>query len=110
MQNNLTNTILECPPVHRILKKRQVERSNYIPHPTPSNANRRDWHNAYSQQLIDMYSIVIETITERYPNHNIKRITTPKVFQNLSRLIYYCSSKYITPYINLPWDEIEFKE
>lgn len=79
---------------------RKCERSNHIPHRTPTNSNRREWHNAYLAQLIDMYFIVINTINEMYPKCRINWDENEKIFHNLSRLIYHCSSKYISPYVD----------
>ena len=103
------------PPIPRIkqiwqIDERQCERSNYIPHPTPRNANRYDWHNAYLPQLIDMHNIVINTINEIYPNNKIRWKTNVQIFHNLSRLLYHCSSKYISESIEQQWNEIESKD
>lgn len=79
--------------------EKQYEISKYIPHKTPWNANRHDWHNAYLFQLIDMYNIVINIINYRYPKNKIRWKTNNQIFHNLSRLLYNCSSNYIFKYI-----------
>ena len=71
------------------------ERTNYIPRRTPRNSNRREWHNAYLLQLIDIYNIIRAIMNERYSRKKIKWLTNKAPFHNLSRLIYNCSSKYI---------------
>lgn len=101
--------LIPIPKIHGKWKKdtSKCERSNYIPHPTPANSNRRDWHDAYQVQLMDMYNIVANTIDEMYPKSRIRWGGNKNVAHNLSSLVYHCSSKYITPYLDLPWDEIE---
>jgi hypothetical protein len=69
------------------------ERSNYIPHATPKGANRCEWHYAYMSQIIDIYNIIKEVINERYPRNKIKWNSNQKIFHNLSRVLYHCSSK-----------------
>ena len=92
------------------IDNRLCERVNYIPHRTPRNANRLDWHNAYLPQLMDIHNIVINTMNERYPNNNIRWKTNDQIFHNLSRLLYHCSSKYISKYIDRQWNKIESKD
>jgi hypothetical protein len=81
-------------PIPRLydLAPKFCERANYIPHTTPKNANRYEWHNTYIRQLIDIYNIIKEVINERYPHNKIKW-DNEKIFHNLSRVIYHCSSK-----------------
>jgi len=102
---------IPIPKIHGKWKDtRKRERTNYIPHPTPTNSNRRDWHNAYQVQLMDMCDIMANTIDEMYPKSRIRWGVNENVAHHLSRLVYHCSSKYITPYLDLPWeitDEIE---
>ena len=71
------------------------EQPNYIPHKTPKNANRYEWHYSYISQLIDIYNIIREVINERYPHNKIKWNSNIKIFHNLSRVLYHCSSKII---------------
>jgi len=92
------------------IDEKQFRNDKYVPHQTPRNVNRHDWHNAYLPQLIDMHNIVINTINERYPKNNIKWETNDKIFNNLSRLLYNCSSNYISEYLDTEWNENESKE
>jgi len=69
------------------------ERSNYIPHATPKGANRYEWHYSYLSQLIEIYNIIQKIINERYPHNKIKWNSNEKIFHNLSRVLYHCSSK-----------------
>ena len=78
------------------------ELPNYIPHTTPRDANRYEWHNAYISQLIDIRDIVSDVIADRHPKNTIDWEGNDKIFHNLSRIVYHCSSKYITPYLNIP--------
>lgn len=97
------------PPIYRrkTNDRRICERSNYIPHPTPIHTNRHVWHDAHINQLIDMYTIVMDTIDEMYPNNDIQWMENNKIVNNLSKLIYHCSSKYISPFLNTPQDEVD---
>lgn len=79
----------------RYSSSRFCERSNYIPHPTPRNAVRSEWHESYIHQLIDIYNIINNVMKERYPHNKIKWNSNDKIFHNLSILIYNTSSKHI---------------
>jgi hypothetical protein len=80
---------------------RLLEWGGLVPFPTPQNTNRYTWHISYLQQLIDMYNIAEKVISTRYPNSQIKW-KTKKHFNDFSILIYGCSSKYISPYLDDP--------
>jgi len=100
------------PPIPQITggrNRKKCEHHNHIPHRTPSNTNRRDWHEAYTPQLKDMYSIIANTMDELYPKSKIRWAGNEKIAHNMSILIYHCSSKHISKYLDLPWDEIENK-
>lgn len=58
---------------------------------------RKDWHDAYSSQIEDLYNIMIKTVRENYPNNRINWDDNRKI-NNFSKLLYNSSSKYITPY------------
>jgi hypothetical protein len=94
-------------------KQRKCERYNYTPFQTPPDSTREEWHNVYVAQLIDIHSIVKNTINERYPRNDIMwEKNKENIFHNLSRLIYHCSSKYIAPQelYEEEIEEIESKE
>ena len=74
---------------------RICEKPNYIPHQTPRNCDRSEWHYAYLPQLIHIYNIIIDIMKENYPRNKIKWYSNENIFHNLSRMIYYSSSKYI---------------
>lgn len=76
---------------------RKCEIPNYIPHSRPENTNREIWHNSYKQNLIDMYRIVRGLIDIYIPKNKI--IWNNIAINNLSKLIYHCSSKYISSYL-----------
>lgn len=77
---------------------RPCVKHNYIPHLTPSNSDRGEWHDAYISELVTMYHIVADTMEKRYPRKKFCWNDNTK-FNNFSRLIYHCSSKYISPYL-----------
>lgn len=67
-------------------------RTNCI-EPKRNCISREEWHNHYIDELYDMYLIIKEIMDKHYP----KEINwdKPHIFNNLSRTIYHCSSKYI---------------
>ena len=87
--------IYPIPWIEKSRSSRFCERPNYIPHPTPRNADRSKWHEEYLTQMIDIYEIIADVMKERYPRNKIKWYTNDKIFHNLSRTLYHCSSKYI---------------
>ena len=79
---------------------RECERRNYVPHLTPTNSNRNNWDAAYATQLRHMLNIVATTIQEEYPQNKIKWYKNQNIKKNFSDVIYHCSSKYISPYLD----------
>lgn len=63
----------------------------------PTNVSRREWHNVYVPELIQIYSAFISVIDERYPKHKIK--WDNKTFNDFSRMIFQSSSGYISKYL-----------
>uniref|UniRef100_A0A6C0LTA1 Uncharacterized protein n=1 Tax=viral metagenome TaxID=1070528 RepID=A0A6C0LTA1_9ZZZZ len=69
--------------------------------------NREKWHEAYIEELKEMYYNTIITIRLVYPNIVINE---KEAFHNFSRLIFHCSSKRISEYTKAKilkevWDE-----
>jgi hypothetical protein len=92
------------PSVNRFRGKwfrdeRKCERNNYVPNLTPANSSRGEWGAAYTVHLRHMMSIVAITIDEEYPKRKIKWDRNPQIEKNFSKVIYHCSSKYISPYL-----------
>lgn len=82
------------PPIPTTIPfRRKCERRNYIPHSTPLRPNYARWRNTYYEQLIDIHAIVSEIISNKYPR--IKNIHKETLF----KLLFNCSSKYITPWL-----------
>lgn len=96
-----TNDLVKlCPSISIPWRVGELsKRSNYIAYPTPCVHNRHDWHYAYLEHLLAMYDIVANTIDEKYPRNRIVWGENKKIFHNLSRLIYHCSSKHIDYYL-----------
>ena len=86
-------------------ERRKCERPNYIPRRTPNYSNRESWSYAYGPQLQDMYRIVGLMVENKYPNVKIDW-SGPKYHRAFNELIYHCSSKYITPYIEERDDDV----
>jgi hypothetical protein len=56
---------------------------------------REEWHNAYVEELKDMYDIMMTELLDKFPNTEIK---THIAFHDFSRLIFHSSSGVITEY------------
>jgi hypothetical protein len=95
-----THTIDTIIPIPRIIRKerKKCERCNYVPYSKPRYDNQNEWRYAYDFQIYDMYRIVGRMIEEKYPNLSIDW-KDPQYYTAFNNLIYACSSKYITPYI-----------
>jgi hypothetical protein len=78
---------------------RKCEIPNYLPEPEldSEHSNREDWHNSYKEQLIDIFRIVRLITESEFKNNKI--VWDNLAFNNLSRVIYHCSSKNISPYL-----------
>ena len=72
-------------------------------HPTPSITNRHSWHISYCRELIHLYEIVKRIVTEKYPTIK-ENWESNSLFNSFSRLIYNCSSKHISLYLDDPLD------
>jgi hypothetical protein len=77
---------------------------NYLPHSCMKNIDRERWHNNYIQQIIDIHSILYETINQKYPKNKIDWKNNDKIVHNLSRVLYHSSSKYLSPYLKDSYD------
>ena len=76
---------------------RNNRRSNYIPQSYETNNSREEWHFAYKEQLIDIHRIIVDLINIEFPKNKIDWDNVD--FNNLSKVIYNCSSKNISPYL-----------
>jgi hypothetical protein len=57
--------------------------------------DREEWHNAYVEELKDMYNIMMTELIDKFPH---TEIDTSNTFHDFSRLIFHCSSGDITQY------------
>jgi hypothetical protein len=111
-RNNVEKSIKPLPPIPRNVGKwkrdeRQCEWYNYIPHLTPTKDNRNRWYCSYEIQLMQMYDIITNIIQERYPRNKIKWMDNEKILYNVVKLVYHCSSKYISPYLENELKDLE---
>lgn len=60
-----------------------------------SDDNREKWHNAYIEELKDLYVIVMSIIEKDY---KLPYLDESVAFHNFSRLAYNDSSKFISEY------------
>jgi hypothetical protein len=56
---------------------------------------REEWHNAYVEELKDMYNIMMTELLDKFPNTEIDTTIT---FHDFSRMIFHSSSGRITEY------------
>jgi len=99
--NTVTEYIQPRLPVYRRIDTRRMEWGGLVPAPTPQMTSRYTWHISYLRQLMDMYKIVSNVISARYPTTKIKW-KTQQHFNDFSILVYGCSSKYISPHLEEP--------
>ena len=99
-----TPTTIPIPRITR-RERRKCERPNYVPHRTPSYSNPESWSYAYDPQLQDMYRIVGLMIERKYPKVKIDW-SNPKYYRAFNKLIYHCSSKHISSYIEERDDDV----
>jgi hypothetical protein len=90
MSNNtfLSNT----ENTHPSLSVRECVQRNYIPNPTPRNANYNKWSTAYHEHLLNLFDIFRGKI-DTYKNWD------EKTFDTFCVMIWNCSSKHISPYL-----------
>lgn len=87
-----TNIVYKRDPLPKVCNKfknnkRKCQIPNYIPRQVQYN-NYIGWKLKYDTHLINMYNLTFN-----------KSTFTEKNFENFCKMIYYCSSKYITKYI-----------
>lgn len=89
--------------------RRECVRWNYIPHSTPWNANYSKWYESYYSHLLDLYNIFGNGFDARYGAG--KDWDDERAFHDFCQLIWHCSSKYISPYLDsqLKNEELEVK-
>ena len=95
-------------PLSRIYcPQRECERPNYIPYSTHDERGShriqqspyidpKVWCHAYTRQLNDMYRIVRLVVSRNYPSRQIDWNKNAHAF---AKLMFHCSSKYISPYV-----------
>ena len=71
---------------------RCCERTNYISH-TERNTPREVWHNEYLDNIYDIHLMIKNEIEKEFPK--TVNWSNKGLFNNLSRTLYHCSSKYI---------------
>ena len=72
--------------------KRKCVLINYIPHKTPMKPNFYKWYYEYENNLLDLYSIFLDTIKDRYP---YCKLDTEEYFNLFINNIFDSSSKFI---------------
>ena len=88
----------------RIKFRRKYERPNYIPHTTPVCTDPKAWCYTYADPLQEMYRVTRLIIKAKYPYTKIDW-DDPIYANALSKMIYHCSSKYISPFMEEYSDE-----
>ena len=95
--SDTTNFSYPIIPNNRRRDTRLCRINNYIPNVTPKYTSLERWSEIYIMQLIDIFNIIKHTImvSSLYKTIDWK---SPVIYNNLCRLIYHCSSKYILPH------------
>jgi len=70
------------------------EWGTFFPHVKNDFVSRFVWHECYEEQIIDIFNIIKNIIKNRYTNKI--NWDSNKLFNDISILIYNCSSKYIS--------------
>ena len=81
------NTIHENS-IHR----EPIKEINYIPYSTPRNPNYNDWLRIYYKDLVCMYEIMVDNLSEKFSNK------FKDFFEDFCSFIYDNSSKHIREY------------
>ncbi len=84
---------------------RRCKRYNHVPHPTPTNSCYNEWAGVHGVQLEQLSRILVDTVDELYPRNGIKWNDDPRIMANFQKVIYHCSSKYLSPYLDNPSKE-----
>jgi hypothetical protein len=73
-------------------EKRVCEWPNYIAKPSRKRPIKELWELSYNEQLYEMENIIILIMEKQFPD----KIdwNKPSIYNNLSTLIYHCSSKH----------------
>lgn len=75
-------------------EQKRTEYIGVVVPPTPAYTTHRLWHTAYHKEIFDLYQIYKDRITEYYPKKDIDWCDI-KLYNDFSRMLYECSSKYI---------------
>lgn len=70
--------------------------TNYIPYNRPKYISIEKWSSAYLKYIIDIMNIIKYNICNS-TLYKIIEWDSQVIFNNLIRLLYHCSSKYILP-------------
>jgi len=71
---------------------------NYIPHKTPRYPNYNKWFNEYKNHILNLYGILQEIISKKYPNNKIDWESNI-IFNQFCFMVYNSSSKYVPKWI-----------
>lgn len=78
--------------------------NNYVPHRRPRFTSIENWVIVYHKFIIDIFLIIKYNICNS-PLYKFIDWDSQVIFNNLRKLLYHCSSKYI-----LPNDLLEYTE
>jgi hypothetical protein len=84
---------------------KRYERPNHIPYKFNRTISRKQWNKHYKTQIIDIYRIIRGLISEKYEID----WDDSKIFNNLSKLIFHCSSRHIDHYAEKDLEQYESK-
>ena len=85
---------------------RKCERPNHVPHLTPIISDYHEWTRVYGAQLEQLFNLLVGAVNEVSPRNGIKWDKDPRIASNFCKVIYHCSSKHMSPYIESPSKDV----
>jgi hypothetical protein len=79
------------------------KRNYIIPHRTPRYSNYTTWKLSYKNHLVNLYGVFASSINNRYDND--VNWDSDEVFENFCKFAYDSSSKYISP-----WNKVTYED
>ena len=91
---------------HEHYDKRKCTRRNFVPNRHVGDVKPEVWTETYREHITDIYRIVRRVIEKEFPDMKINWENTRNI-DNLSKLLFHSSSKYIPNYMVEEYDEEE---
>jgi len=76
------------------IRHRQPEYITFFTPKPSAYTKHRLWHNAYHNEIFDLYQIYMRKMNLKFPKNDINWKDI-RIYNDFSRFLYRCSSKYI---------------